>query len=56
MGIKGIRAVRVKRGGVPGEKIPTVNDNQTRQTSQNMLTFKNKQQYRHTQLLLLNNK
>jgi hypothetical protein len=29
MGIKGIRTVRVKRGGLKmeGEKIPTVNDN-----------------------------
>jgi hypothetical protein len=37
--IEGITAVRVKRGGGKywrGEKIPTVNDKPTRQTSQNM--------------------
>jgi hypothetical protein len=40
MGIKGTRAVRVKRGEVKNwrgcEKIPTVNDNLTKQTLQNM--------------------
>jgi hypothetical protein len=48
-GIKGKGAVRVKRwgGGENGrgegkEKIPTVNDNPTRQTSQNKYTSKNK--------------
>jgi hypothetical protein len=46
MGIKGIRAVKVKRGGGKKgrgrEKIPTVNENPKRQTSQTMYSFKNK--------------